>query len=386
MSTKTLTQEEFANLSDDEILNMTEMPQVLEAEAPAPEEDVEEVSGSTPEEDVDAAPADAAADTDVLADDDTTLETGSEETRPEAGVDPKSEAQPETEAQPAKEAVTPAATIDYEAEYKRIMAPFKASGKEIKLESVDEVIRLMQMGADYTKKLQALHPKLRMLKMMENNGLLDEGKLSYLIDLDKKNPQAIQKLIKESGVDPLDIDASAEPNYKPENYRVSDEEVRFQSVLDEIMLDPVGQKAVLTINKTWDVPSQQALGKDPDILRAITEHMQNGIYDTISAELDRRRMLGVIRPEVPFINAYLAVGKDLDERGVLTPQKPAAVQQPSRVVETRPAPRKTVVNNDKARAASPVSSTPKKPGLQDYNPLSMSDEEFEKNQELLKRL
>lgn len=386
MSTKTLTQEEFANLSDDEILNMTEMPQVLEAEAPAPEEEVEEVSGSTPEEDVDAAPADAAADTDVLADDDTALETGSEETRPEAGVDPKSEAQPETEAQPAKEAVTPAATIDYEAEYKRIMAPFKASGKEIKLESVDEVIRLMQMGADYTKKLQALHPKLRMLKMMENNGLLDEGKLSYLIDLDKKNPQAIQKLIKESGVDPLDIDASAEPNYKPENYRVSDEEVRFQSVLDEIMLDPVGQKAVLTINKTWDVPSQQALGKDPDILRAITEHMQNGIYDTISAELDRRRMLGVIRPETPFINAYLAVGKDLDERGVLTPQKPAAVQQPSRVVETRPAPRKTVVNNDKARAASPVSSTPKKPGLQDYNPLSMSDEEFEKNQELLKRL
>ena len=386
MSTKTLTQEEFANLSDDEILNMTEMPQVLEAEAPAPEEEVEEVSGSTPEEDVDAAPADAAADTDVLADDDTALETGSEETRPEAGVDPKSEAQPETEAQPAKEAVTPAATIDYEAEYKRIMAPFKASGKEIKLESVDEVIRLMQMGADYTKKLQALHPKLRMLKMMENNGLLDEGKLSYLIDLDKKNPQAIQKLIKESGVDPLDIDASAEPNYKPENYRVSDEEVRFQSVLDEIMLDPVGQKAVLTINKTWDVPSQQALGKDPDILRAITEHMQNGIYDTISAELDRRRMLGVIRPEIPFINAYLAVGKDLDERGVLTPQKPAAVQQPSRVVETRPAPRKTVVNNDKARAASPVSSTPKKPGLQDYNPLSMSDEEFEKNQELLKRL
>ena len=51
----------------------------------------------------------------------------------------------------------------------------------------------MQMGAGYGRKLQDMQPHLKTLRMLEKNNLLDEGKLSYLIDLDQKNPDAIKK-------------------------------------------------------------------------------------------------------------------------------------------------------------------------------------------------
>ena len=111
----------------------------------------------------------------------------------------------DSKAEPAKPA-TPeakpaeAAEPDYKAEYLRLLAPFKANGKEIAVSTVDDAISLMQMGANYNKKMAGLKPSLKMLKLLENSGLLSEEKISYLIDLEKKNPAAINKLIKDSGI------------------------------------------------------------------------------------------------------------------------------------------------------------------------------------------
>ena len=263
------------------------------------------------------------------------------------------------------------------------MAPFKANGKEVKLENPDDVIRLMQMGANYTKKLQALQPRLQMLKMLENNNLLDEGKLSYLIDLDKKNPQAIQKLLKDSGVDPMDIDTTAEPSYQPGNHKVSDAEFNFSSTLEEVASDPAGKDLILTINQTWDKSSKDELWKDPNILRVLTEQKQNGIYAKITTELERQRMLGTLGTE-PFLKAYYRIGNSMQQSGLLGTSAPAQQEQ-RQVVETRTVAKSTVTNGDKARAASPTRTAPKQV-VADFNPLSMSDEEFEKSGELAKRL
>jgi len=395
MSTNTMTADEYANLSDEEIMNMA-APPVMEApvvddageggdagnEGKAAE-GAGETAGSNPgTEGGSAADADddeGAADEDEAGD--------ASPAKPEDGKKADKDA--------AKEAVKPeqkpADGVDYKAAYEQIMAPFKANGKEIKLESVDEAIRLMQMGANYTKKLQALQPNLKLLKMLENNGLLDEGKLSYLIDLDKKNPAAIQKYLRESGVDPLDIDTNAEPTYKPGNHTVSDEQMAFSSTLEEVSSDPVGQQMVVLINRTWDAQSKQELWKDPNIMRVMTEHKQIGFYDTITNEMERRRILGTM-PQAPFLHSYMQVGKDLDAKGLLTraETKSAAQgnpgQQPARqVVETRPAPRKQPANNDKARAASPTGNSVKKVESS-FNPLALSDEDFMKNADLAKRV
>ena len=319
-------------------------------------------------------------------------EAKEEEPKAEEKVEDKPKAEGD-EPKKEEEPVTPASEeIDYKAGYEKLMAPFKANGKEISIDNPDDLRRLVQMGANYTQKLQALQPNLKMVKMLENNGLLDEGKLSYLIDLDKKDPNAIQKLLRDSGIDPMDIDTSVESEYKPGNHGISDGEMLFQSTLETVASTESGQQLLVDINNTWDDASKDELFKEPGALTLLQQQKDSGVYDIITAEVEKLRMLGDLQG-VSSVRAYQAVGNVLEQQGKLMPQQevvtpasdPAPVseqpvpakEQPARVVESRPAPRKVIDNNDeKAKAAAPVKSAPKKV-KQDINPLNMSDEDFE---------
>jgi hypothetical protein len=287
---------------------------------------------------------------------------------------------------------------NYEAFYNQIMTPFKANGKTIELKSPDEAVRLMQMGANYTRKMQELVPHRKTLAMLENNGLLGEeavDRLSFLIDLDKKNPEAIKKLIKDAGVDPMEIDTSVEPAYLEGNHRVTDEEVNFKSALDELSSTPTGKETLQDINTRWDQASKELLWKHPETLGLIHSQKEVGIYDRIAGEIDRRRTLGTLPATTPFLEAYKIVGDELTasngfadliakaqgtakaapaEAPGQVPNQPAAEPVATRVA----APKPQVKNGDKVSAASPTRSTPTT-AKAFVNPLAMSDDEFLKS-------
>ena len=318
-------------------------------------------------------------------------EAKEEEPTSDKKVEEEPKAEDDEHGKEEEPAVPVSQEIDYKAGYEKLMAPFKANGKEISIDNPDDLRRLVQMGANYTQKLQALQPNLKMVKMLENNGLLDEGKLSYLIDLDKKDPNAIQKLLRDSGIDPMDIDTSVETEYKPGNHSVSDNEMVFQSTLETVASTESGQQLLVDINNTWDQASKDELFKEPSALNILQQQKDSGVYDIIVTEVEKLRMLGELQG-VSSVRAYQAVGNVLEQQGKLNPkqeivnpvtdtvpveQPVTKEEQPSRVVESRPAPRKVINNNDeKAKAAAPVSSAPKKV-KQDINPLNMSDEDFE---------
>lgn len=311
-----------------------------------------------------------------------------------AGTEEKASAeapqdQPQGEAETKEKAVE--AAPDYEGFYKKIMAPFKANGKMIELRSPEEAIQLMQMGANFTRKMQDIAPHRKVLMMLENNGLLDEGKLSFLIDLDKKNPDAIKKLVKEAGIDPLEIDTSAEPAYREGNHRVSDEDVAFQTALQDMQATEAGMETIRTIHTSWDQASKEVLGQSPEILGIIHQQREAGIYDRITTEIHRQRTLGKIAAGVPFLQAYKLVGDamkaanafaDLFEGSASSSsgQTPNAGAQatPPAVVATRvAAPKPAVTNGDRASAAAPTKTAPPK-NEPIVNPLAMSDDEFMK--------
>jgi hypothetical protein len=284
-----------------------------------------------------------------------------------------SQPDPVTKNEPVK-VDEPASTINYEEQYNRLMAPFKANGKMITLNSPEELIQLAQMGANYTRKMQDIQPHRKVLQMLQNNGLLDEGKLSFLIDLDKKDPEAIKKLIKDTGMDPLDIDTSVEPAYKEGNHRISDEDVAFTTALEDIKSTPNGIETIQVINQ-WDHASKDLLWKSPDLMAVIHSQRDNGIYDRIATEIDRRKTLGIIPATVPFIQAYRVVGDELNNQGKFNDLvKPIPKNnQPiaTRVVTPKP----TVTNGTKASAASTTRSVTTS-AKQLVNPLAMSDEDF----------
>lgn len=275
--------------------------------------------------------------------------------------------------------------VDAASNYAKIMAPFKANGKQFTPKDPDEVIRLMQMGANYSRKMQALKPNLRMMRMLENKGLLDEEKLNYLIDLNDKNPKAIQKLLHESKIDPIDLDTAETPDYKPTNHSVSDEQFAYQETLNDIASTSAGQATVQAI-AGWDMASRKATFQDPKIMSVIHEQREAGIYDQIVDELERQKMLGNFL-DVPFINAYKAVGDYLHERGELKvatqePETPAgnvAPQNnaPREMVETRTAPPKAALKNgDRVSGTTPPRSSPSPAKTPQKSVYEMTDEEI----------
>lgn len=282
-------------------------------------------------------------------------------------------------------------TPDYKAVYDLIMSPFKANNKEIQLKDPAEAIQLMQMGANYTRKLQEMAPQRKILTMLGNHGLLDENKLSFFIALDKKDPEAIKKLIMESGIDPLDIDTKIEPAYQEGSYQVSDQEVTFRTHLDELTSTDSGKQTLKTINDDWDQASKDLLWQQPEVFSIIQDHRETGIYSKITNEMDRQRTLGTLLPTTPFLEAYKTIGDELHTAGAFNPENPvdgadpvgtvdnpaASAAKPAAVIaEARPAaPKPTVDNGDKAGAASPSRNAPGK-GKETTNFLAMSDDDF----------
>lgn len=385
-------------MSDDEILNM-EAPAIIAEEDTSTQNNPETNGVQTPDEEVD-----------TPAVEDLPTEETSPETEPDEEdsanpltsdkVDDKvvdtevdSNGKPITKAEPSntepgqeqneegKQSEGLPADFNYKDGYEKLMAPFKANGKMITPRSPEEAISLMQMGANYTRKMQELQPYRKVLLMLQNNSLMDEDKLSYLIDLDKKNPEAIKKLLKDSGTDPLDFNPEDEINYQGGNYRVTDTEADFATEIDDLKSTQEGQATLGVIGSTWDAASKDALYQNRGLLQTIHEQRENGIYETIANEVNRLQMLGQIPVGTPFIQAYNHVGNLLAQQGAFNRvAKPEPVQAVKPVVQpvVRVAqPKQTLANSEQAKAASPSRAATRK-ATPIVNPLAMSDEDFAK--------
>lgn len=290
----------------------------------------------------------------------------------------------------AEKPATTAEVINYEEKYKEALAPLKANGKTVEINSLDELRQLASMGANFTRKMQDIAPHRKILAMLENNGLLDEAKLSFFIDLDKKDPEALKKLIKDSGVDPLDIDVSTEPAYQAGNHAVSDTEIAFRTVLEDLQSTPTGKETISIINTQWDQASKEELWKSPEVMATIQQQRENGIYDVISTEINRQAVLGKIPAGTPFIQAYLAVGNDLNTRGAFANMSASNNQavQNARMQTNAPvnapvatrvvAPKAKLTNGAAANAAASTQQSPKRV-VPVVNLQNMSDDDFLKN-------
>lgn len=385
-------------MSDDEILNM-EAPAIIAEEDTSTQNNPETNGVQTLEEEVDT-PAvedlpteETSPETEPVEDDSANSLTSDKVDDKVVDTEVDSNGKPITEAEPSttepgqeqkeegKQSEGLPADFNYKEGYEKLMAPFKANGKVITPRSPEEAISLMQMGANYTRKMQELKPYRKVMLMLQNNGLMDEEKLSFLIDLDKKNPEAIKKLLKDSGTDPLDFNPDEEINYQGGNYRVTDTEADFATEIDDLKSTQEGQATLGVISSTWDAASKDALYHNRGLLQTIHEQRENGIYDTIANEVNRLQMLGQIPVGTPFIQAYNYVGNLLAQQGafnrVAKPEPVQAVKPAVQPVVRVAQPKQTLANSEQAKAASLNRAATRK-ATPIVNPLAMSDEDFAK--------
>ena len=364
-------QVDYLAMSDEEIMNaVAPVEPVAVVEETNEEVPPEDAATKTATEVVEQVNGEAGGNTGTS---DTTTETKTEVVEEKTETEnQKEKAEKETQA------------LDYEAEYKRLLAPFKANGREIQVKSVDDAVALMQMGANYNKRMAALKPNLKMLKLLENNGLMSDEKISYLIDLEKKNPAAINKLVKDSGLDPMDLDAEKAGEYKPKIHSVDDREIDLDTVLDEIQETPTYTQTLEIVSKKWDGASKQTIASTPQLLKVINDHVANGIYDLINQEVERERMFGRLNG-LSDIEAYRRVGDAINARGgfnhlVSNQGKP---NQETVVVQPKPkAPADDKLNEKRRAASSTKPANVSTTAASDFNPLALSDEEFSKLAEI----
>lgn len=363
----------YLGMSDEEVMNAV-MPTDVSTENEESEEEQQEESSDNEDSGTETQEAQESETEDA---DDEDADKASEEEADDQEQETEAKDKKPDEKKPDEQA------IDYEAEYKRLLAPFKANGREIAINSVDDAISLMQMGANYNKKMAALKPNLKLMKMLEHNGLLNDEKISFLIDLSKKNPDAINKLVKDSGIDPMDLDAEKAGAYKQSTYTVDDREIELDTVLDEIQETPSYTRTLEIVSTKWDGASKQIVAQQPQLLKVINDHVQNGIYDLISKEIESERVFGRLNG-LSDLEAYRQVGDMIQARGgfnhLFQGSSQNQGQSSARPAVVAPKPSKADEDKlkDKRRAASSTKPAASSSLPKDFNPLALSDEEFSK--------
>lgn len=274
----------------------------------------------------------------------------------------------------------------YKEVYDRLFnQPIRANNKDLKLNNVDDVIKLVQMGANYNLKMAGIKEQIPYIKILEKNNLLDERELSYLIDLKLGKPEAIARLLKENEVDLYDFDLAQSDTYIPESRGVSHQEIELEEVIKEISTLPKFLDTMDVIQKSWDEGSRDMIRQDPSRLRIISEHVESGMYQKVWEEVERNQLLGNIPEGTTAIQAYDHYGTEMDKLGLLnefSAEAPATSQPVSTSTESQEAIKqaKEKALKDKKRAATVTTNpTPSNKGsVKTISPLELSDEEFAK--------
>ena len=320
-----------------------------------------------------------------------TEESSEEVSEEDASEPPKGKAKDKAKSKKDKKAEDPgeeaadAPAVDNAAvEFmEKVTAKFKADGQEMQVRSAEDVIRLMQMGVNYSRRMQEMKPLRAQDAMLKQHGLNDPVKLSYLIDLSKGKPDAIQKLLKENNIDPLDIDTSKDPAYQNSNYSPDTKDVDFEEAIQNTLAAPNGQELINDVNRMWDDVSKEALRDQPDIFNNLLAQMDSGVYSKIKDELNYQRTLGHLTT-IPFLQAYHQVGAAMEKAGVFgTSVDQSGGMAPLKTAKPEPIDTGTRKAADKPKTKQPnpnLSSTPRSapskgvPEEKDFS--SMSDEDF----------
>ena len=196
-----MTPEEIANLTDEEFskLDPSKLPMFSEpTEDTQPEVTVEDTTAvdetptDTPQPAAEEVASEGTANGEPSAAEDTqaadTVTEPTDETKTEDTQQPSAEVSPE------------------KAFFDAVTSEFNANGKSYKIDNAEDVKKLMQMGLNYHQKMAAMKPNLKIVRALQDAGITSVDQLGHLLDLHAKKPEAIAKLVQDSGLDTYEFE------------------------------------------------------------------------------------------------------------------------------------------------------------------------------------
>lgn len=240
--------------------------------------------------------------------------------------------------------------------HKALTAPLKAAGHEFTLEDPNQIRELVSKGLDYTRKMQQISHLRGIGEILREHDMLDPEKLAYAVDLANHKPEAIARLIKESGVDTYELGDDVADSYQatPANIEGKAKEVTVREIVEQYK-DDENFNSVFNEARQWDNESQVTLVNNPEVLHLLAAHANNGVYKQVMAKVIQER--AITGTTEPILQHYNRVGQAMfatenDGGNAQAPQKQAPAKSERVVIK-----RKSVDEATRRKALAPTAST-----------------------------
>lgn len=240
--------------------------------------------------------------------------------------------------------------------HKALTAPLKAAGHEFTLEDPNQIRELVSKGLDYTRKMQQISHLRGIGEILREHDMLDPEKLAYAVDLANHKPEAIARLIKESGVDTFELGDDVADSYQatPANIEGKAKEVSVREIVEQYK-DDENFNSVFNEARQWDNESQVTLVNNPEVLHLLAAHANNGVYKQVMAKVIQER--AITGTTEPILQHYNRVGQAMfaaenDGGNAQAPQKQAPAKAERVVIK-----RKSVDEATRRKALAPTAST-----------------------------
>ena len=182
------------------------------------------------------------------------------------------------------------------------------NGAEVTINSLAEAKQLLEASGQHYQDAQAYNQSKDLIKALQANSI-DSDKLAFAIDLLNKDPKAINALVKDLDlVEILDDSSEYVPQQLPQSDPAQDQ---MQTVLKSLEASPTYNRTVQVVGQQWDTESLAMFKQNPSWMVELNDHIANGTFDTVSNEVQKRRMMGLIPKGMSDYQVYNMVGESM---------------------------------------------------------------------------
>ena len=182
---------------------------------------------------------------------------------------------------------------NYKEFYEKVaLAKFTANGKEVEgFKDPADLIRAQQMLHGYSDKMKVFKEYRPFIKALEERKLTtDAEKFNLAMNLLDGDPEAIKKVLKEKGIDPLELDLE-DIKYTAKNVLPSKAQMLIEETYEQAENLGIGDKFSRVVNKDWDVNSLQELVNNGAVRNDLLQHLNDGTYEIVNNEIKRMELL-----------------------------------------------------------------------------------------------
>jgi hypothetical protein len=193
-------------------------------------------------------------------------------------------------------------------------AEFTANGKKVKGKTtVEDLIKSQQLAHGYADKVRGLKKTRPFITALEKNGLLEnEEKFNTLLAIANGDTEALKQFMKSSDINPYDLDMD-EIKYESKNHLPSEGAIILEDIFQEAKnLDVADSLSVMLDG--LDQPSLELFVKTPKIKDVVLNHMAEGVYEDVVAEIADMKMYNKMPVGLTSLQEYEAATHSINNK------------------------------------------------------------------------